>query len=167
MLGDRDLGFDHYVAIIRRRIWWIVIPPLLLPGFVYLGSRLIPNRYTSTSLVLVDQQEVPENFVKPVITEQLTQRLQTMQQQIFSRTQLQPLIERYGLYRSEIGKVPMENLVDEMRQAIVVSTTPPNPSGTQTNKSTDGTIQMSDFERRKGVVPAFYISFTASQPDLA
>lgn len=164
MLGDRELTFDQYVAIIKRRLWWILIPPILLPGLVYLGSLLIPNRYTSTSLVLVEEQEVPENFVKPVVSEQLIERLQTMQQQIFSRTRLQPLIERYGLFASEAGKVPMERLVDEMRSDIAVSTAPPGSPGSS-NKG--NMLQLSDFDRRRGDLPAFYVSFTAARPDLA
>ena len=120
MLGDRELHFDEYVAILKRRMWWIIVPTILVPTLVYVGSLLIPNRYTSMTLVLVEQQKVPDNFVKPVVTEELNQRLATMQEQILSRTRLQPLIERFDLFPNEIGKIPMEDLVDEMRKLIVV-----------------------------------------------
>src|SRR5438067_8642110 len=98
MLGDRELNFDQYLAVFRRRLWWIVVPTVMMPLMVYLASLLIQNRYTSQTLVLVEQQKVPDNFVKPVVTEELNARLTTMQEQILSRTRLQPIMERYGLF---------------------------------------------------------------------
>ena len=149
VLGDRELHFDEYVAILKRRMWWIIVPTILVPTLVYVGSLLIPNRYTSMTLVLVEQQKVPDNFVKPVVTEELNQRLATMQEQILSRTRLQPLIERFDLFPNEIGKIPMEDLVDEMRKLISV------------------TGVRADFGTRTGGLPGFYISFSARDPHLA
>jgi polysaccharide chain length determinant protein (PEP-CTERM system associated) len=149
MLGDRDLNFDQYLDILKRRIWWIALPTLLVPGLVYLGSLLISNQYTSQTLVLVEQQKVPDNFVKPVVTEELNERLATMQEQILSRTRLQPLIERFSLFPSDMGKVPMEDLVDRMRKLISV------------------TAVRADFGTRTGGLPGFYISFTGREPHVA
>jgi polysaccharide chain length determinant protein (PEP-CTERM system associated) len=149
MFGDRDLNFDQYLAILKRRVWWIVLPTVLVPGLVYLGSLLIANQYMSQTLVLVEQQKVPDNFVKPVVTEQLNERLATMQEQILSRTRLQPLIERFTLFPSDMGKVPMEDLVDRMRKLISV------------------TAVRADFGARTGGLPGFYISFTARDPHIA
>src|ERR1022692_3966607 len=149
MLGDRKLQFDQYLDILKRRAWWIVVPAITVPVLVYLCSLLIPNRYTSTTLVLVQQQKVPDSFVKPVVTEELNQRLTTMQEQILSRTALQPLIERFDLFPKEMNKVPMEDLVDQMRKAISV------------------TGVSADFGARTGGLPGFYISFTARDPHVA
>jgi polysaccharide chain length determinant protein (PEP-CTERM system associated) len=55
------------------------------------------------------------------VTENLFVRLSTMQEQILSRTRLQPLIERFGLFQGETDKVPMEELVERMREAVVVT----------------------------------------------
>jgi polysaccharide chain length determinant protein (PEP-CTERM system associated) len=149
MIGDRELSFEQYIDILKRRLGWIVIPVVVAPLLAYLGSLLIPNRYTSTTLVLVEQQKVPDNFVKPVVTEELNERLATMQEQILSRTRLQPLIERFGLFPGDIGKVPMEDLVDRMRKLILV------------------TAVSADFGARTGGLPGFYVSFSARDPHLA
>ena len=149
MLGDRELTFEQYLAILKRRVWWIVIPTIVIPLFAYLVSLLIPNRYTSLTLVLVEQQKVPDNFVKPVVSEGLDERLATMQEQILSRTRLQPLIERFGLFPNDLGKVPMEDLVERMRKLVAV------------------TPVSADFGTRTGGLPGFYISFSARDPHLA
>jgi polysaccharide chain length determinant protein (PEP-CTERM system associated) len=122
MLGHRELTMEDYTAILRRRRWVILIPFLLGPLVAYGISLLVPNRYTSQTLVLIEQQKVPENYVKSVISDDLNVRLSTMQEQILSRTRLQPIIERFGLYKNDAGKVPMEDLVARLRKNITIST---------------------------------------------
>ena len=148
MLGDQALNFDEIVAIVRRRIWWILIPTLISPVIGYLITLKLKPRYTSQALVLVEQQKVPDKFVTPVITEQLNMRLVTMQEQILSRTRLQPLIERFGLFHERAGKVPAEELVDELRKAVNVSPIRGDAGA-------------------HGGMPGFSISFTTENPRLA
>lgn len=152
MLGDRELSFEQYLAILKRRVWWLALPALFVPVVVYLGSFIIPNRYTSQTLVLVEEQKVPDNFVKPVVTEELNQRLATMQEQILSRTRLQPLIERFKIFPKEMGTVAMDELVDRMRKMISVTAVH---------------ADFGDTSGPKKGLPGFYISFTASDPHLA
>jgi polysaccharide chain length determinant protein (PEP-CTERM system associated) len=150
MLGHRDLGFDDYLAILRRRKWVIIIPVILGPALAYAIAVKLPSRYTSQTLLLVEQQKVPDAVVKPVVTDELAVRLSTMEELILSRTRLQPLIEKYGLYRGDTGKVPMEELVDRMRNAIAV-----NPVKSVVSSG------------REGELPGFYVRFTADDPRVA
>lgn len=140
------MTMDDYLDILRRRRWLILIPTLLVPVIAYLISLRLPNLYMSQTLVLVEQQKVPDSFVKPVVTEDLAARLATMQEQILSRTQLQPIIERFSLYQQEKGRVPMEDLVDRMRKAITI------------------TPIRSDAATRTGGMPGFYIAFVGDSP---
>ena len=149
MLGDRELNMDDYLAIARRRIWWLVIPAVVVPVLTFLVSLKVPNRYTSQTTVLVEQQKVSDNFVKPIMTEDLNARLATMQEQILSRTRLQPMIERFGLFKAEQGNVPMEVLVDRMRKLITVTPL----------RASDGS--------RRGDMPGFSISFNSENARLA
>jgi len=149
MLGDRELKLDDYLAIARRRMWWLVIPAVVVPVLTYLVSLKIPNRYTSQTTVLVEQQKVPDSFVKPIMTEDLNAQLATMQEQILSRTRLQPMIEQFGLFKADQGKVPMEELVDRMRKLITVTPL----------RASEGS--------RRGDMPGFSISFNADNARLA
>lgn len=149
MLGHRELEFDDYVAILRRRLWVILIPTVVVPVVVYLISLKIPNRYTSQTLVLIESQKVPESYVRSVVSEELGFRLGTMQEQILSRTRLQPIIERFSLYKEDASKVPMEELVDRMRKSISVRPV------------------ISEISSRGGGLPGFYVNFTSDNPRLA
>jgi len=145
MQSGRPLSFKDYVAIAKRRWLLILAPTVVVPLLCYSFSLTIPNRYTSQTGVLVEMPKVPDNYVKPVITQELSQRLATMQEQLLSRTRLQPIIERFGLYRKDQGRVPMEDLVERMRKDVAVTT----------------------IRNDNRALSAFYISFTAESPKLA
>jgi polysaccharide chain length determinant protein (PEP-CTERM system associated) len=150
MIGHRDMQLNDYVDILRRRKWVLVIPTVLGCALAFGVSLLLPERYTSQALVLVEQQKVPEAYVRSVVTEELNQRLTSMKQQVLSRSQLQSIIERLGIYRNEVGSVPMEELVDRLRQGVIV--TPIQPIIRQ-SRNTD--------------LPGFYVAFTAPDPRTA
>src|SRR2546423_15307095 len=118
MNSVREFRFEDYLAIARRRRWWIVVPPLVLAVVACLVPWALPNRYVSQTLVLIDAQKVPDNYVKPVMTEELNQRLATMKEQILSRAQLEPVIRRFDLFKEDWGKVPIESLIDRMRDLV-------------------------------------------------
>ena len=84
----------------------------------------------------------------------LVSRLATMEEQIRSRSSLQPIIEKYGLYKNDANKVPMEELVDRMNDAILIK---PVAFSNQINSDSNGSNQ----------VPGFQISFIADTPQLA
>jgi polysaccharide chain length determinant protein (PEP-CTERM system associated) len=116
MLGHRDLTLQDYARILKRRIWLILGSAIALLGVGAGLSFVIPPKYESQTLVIVQQQRVPENYVKPVITEQLTARLDSMKEQILSRSRLEPIIERYSLF---VGKNrTMDDRVELTRKGI-------------------------------------------------
>ncbi len=150
MLGHRSMSVEDYVGMLRRHIWQIIIPLLVMPPLAYGVSLLLPERYTSTTLVLVEQPKVPSSLVQSTVTDSLNERLNTMQQQILSRTKLQPMIEQFGLYKQDVAnKVPMEDLVAKMRKGITV--TPVKTIATT----------------KQGEVPGFTISFESENPRTA
>ena len=120
MLGNRELTIDDYLAMLRRRWWVILIPALVGPALALAFSMRLRDRYTSSTLVLVEQQKVPESYVRSVVTDELSQRLATMQEQILSRTRLQPIIEKFGLYKAEAGNASTEDLVAQLDRKSVV-----------------------------------------------
>ena len=148
MLGHRELTFEEHVAMLRRRLWVIIIPIVLGGLGAYLFSLRIPNQYTSQTMVMVEQPRVPENYVRPVVNEQFDQRLGTIREQILSRSRLEPVIERLGLFKQQVGRVSTEDLVEQMRKSISVK---PVRSVLESNSTLHG----------------FHIFYTADDPHVA
>jgi polysaccharide chain length determinant protein (PEP-CTERM system associated) len=117
----RELTLEDYVAILRRRSWLIIVPAILGATGGYILSLELPKKYISHTTVLIEQPSVPDSYVKPVVSEDLDQRLASMGEQILSRTRLQHLIEQFGLYRKDAMRVPTEQMVERLRKSIRVT----------------------------------------------
>lgn len=121
MIGHREFTFEDYMGILRRRLWMIVVPAILGPALALGLAIVLPERYESRTLILVEQQKVPESFVKSVVVDELNNRIATIRELVLSRTRLQPIIEKFGLYRDEQGKVPVEGMVGRLRKSIEIT----------------------------------------------
>jgi polysaccharide chain length determinant protein (PEP-CTERM system associated) len=146
MLGHRALTVQDYLTILKRRWWMIAIPAIIFPIVGYLLTFLVQPQYISQTLVLVEQQKVPESYVKAVVTEDLSGRLASMKEQILSRSRLQPIIERFNLFAN--GKLSMDDRIDLTRKNIGI------------------TPIQSEIARTNGL-PGFFISFKANDPRTA
>ena len=82
MLGHRDMTMQDYADIFKRRVWLILACTVLILGISVGVSYMLPPQYMSQTLVLIEQQKVPENYVKPVVNEDLNARLASMREQI-------------------------------------------------------------------------------------
>ncbi len=153
MVSHREMNLDDYLAILRRRIRWFLLPAVLGPLLGYAITLALTPRYTSTSLILIEQPTVPDSVVPSSNNNDLFTRLATMQEQILSRNRLQPLIERYDLYR-DARQRSMEDAVEQMRDAIKVQ--PVQFASTVTNGASSNRE-----------VPGFSISFTGNNARVA
>jgi polysaccharide chain length determinant protein (PEP-CTERM system associated) len=110
------VDFERYVDIARRRHIHFLIPLLLGWMAVWGSSWLMSPRYKSSTTVLVE--EPPKNYVSPNVDDDLQTRLQSLQQQILSRTRLLMIIDNLHLYSG--GKRPMseDDKVAQMRKEI-------------------------------------------------
>jgi polysaccharide chain length determinant protein (PEP-CTERM system associated) len=121
MITNRELTMQDYVAMLRRRAKIILIPALLAPLAGYLVSYAFPPKYTSQSVVLVEGQKVPESMVQPVVSQDLTARVSTLQQQILAESKLRPVVQRIfpGKSPAEIGA-----MIDTIRGNMSVEPVP-------------------------------------------
>jgi len=117
MLGHRKLNAEDYIAILKRRRWLIVLPVLIFPIISVGISLLLPAQYLSQTLVIIEEQKVPDQIAKSVVTTSLDQRLASMREQISSRSRIQPIIERYNLFPKSPN---MDERVDLTRKAVTV-----------------------------------------------
>jgi polysaccharide chain length determinant protein (PEP-CTERM system associated) len=121
MVRNGDITLSDAQRILRR-FWWITaLSTLVCAGVGLAAALLLPKRFTSQTIILVEQPAVPMDYVKPIITEDLNRRLASMQQQILSRTRLQPVIEKFDLYSKDRQKLSMDELVAKLRTAVKVS----------------------------------------------
>src|SRR5271170_3471685 len=96
--GAEGLDIRHYLQVVRRRHIHFLIPVFLGWLLVWGASWVLPVRYKSSTLILVEQPTMPKNYVVPNVTDDLQNRLQSITQQILSRKRLLLIIDKLHLY---------------------------------------------------------------------
>jgi polysaccharide chain length determinant protein (PEP-CTERM system associated) len=111
----------EYAKIAWKRKWLIVLPAIAIAVAVSWVVYQLPDLYESSTLIVVKPSTLP-NTVVPTITEDgLTRQINSIAQVVTSRSSLEPLIQKYDLYKAErLRGEPMEALVDYMRKSIKV-----------------------------------------------
>ena len=149
MAANRELTSADAKRVFRRYWWILPISTVVLTAAGFVAAKVLPKRYTSQTMVMVEQPSVPTKYVEPIVSDDLNHRLATMQEQILSRTRLEPIIEKFNLYAGDRGRVHIDDLVERLR----------------------GTITLKPVEAMQGTgphqLPGFYITATFDNPQLA
>ena len=116
MIPGKQYSFDTLVQVARRRKWLIILPALVIGVIGAAIVTYLPNVYRSETLILVVPQRVPESYVRSTVTARIEDRLQSISQQILSRTRLEQVVTDFNLYAKErADKEMMEDIVERMR----------------------------------------------------
>jgi polysaccharide chain length determinant protein (PEP-CTERM system associated) len=116
VIPGKQYSFDTLVHVARRRKWLIILPALLIGVIGAAIVTYLPNVYRSETLILVVPQRVPESYVRSTVTARIEDRLQSISQQILSRTRLEQVVTDFNLYAKErADKEMMEDIVERMR----------------------------------------------------
>jgi polysaccharide chain length determinant protein (PEP-CTERM system associated) len=141
-MTERELTAADYMAMLRRRWVLILVLAIVGPPLAYGVSRVLPERFRSQTLVLIEQPTVSNKIVDSLDTSDINQRLSSMQQQILSRSRLEPIIRQFNLFPQDMNRKSMDELVARLQKAIEV--TPIAPMS----------------ETRTQQLPGFYIAVT-------
>ena len=138
-----DMVWEDYIDILLRQRWYIIIPLGLSFAISVALAIVLPRTYLSTTVIMVEQQKVPEAYVKSSVTANINQRLSTIKQQIMSRSLLIGVIEEFDLY-SELDPAPSpEQKAELMGNQIMV-----------------------DVDKGRSSIDAFSISFEGTDPEI-
>jgi succinoglycan biosynthesis transport protein ExoP len=150
---EESLNLNESLArlsgFLTRRRWWIFMAFFSISLATVAVVSVLPNRYTSTATLLVVQQQVPQRYVVPNSTTDVTSALQAMKQEVLSRTQLLRMINDFNLYSKQRKRLAPEELVSLMLSNIDIVPISENPQRPD-----------KDFD-------AFRISFTTEKAILA
>ena len=117
---NKPFNIHDYIEIFLRRIWYIIIPVIVVMIGAILYAYTSPKLYRATTLILVTPQKVPEAFVRSTITSTIQERLQSIGQEIMSRTRLEQVISELKLFQEEARSSSLEGIVELMRKNIQV-----------------------------------------------
>jgi polysaccharide chain length determinant protein (PEP-CTERM system associated) len=107
-----------YLGVVRRRHIHFLIPLLIVWLAVWGSAWILPARYKSSTLILVEQSTMPKDYVAPNVSEDVQDRMQSITQQILSRTRLLSIIDKLHLYSNGRAQATADEKVAAMRKDI-------------------------------------------------
>lgn len=149
-----ELSLRDYLAALKRRRWLFAG---IAGGLTVLGllvAILLPPAYRASSVILIEQQEIPPELVRSTVTTYADQRIQVISQRVMTSTNLQAIIAKYDLYREERQREPIEVVLNRMREDIKLEMISADVVDPRSGKPTQATI-------------AFRLSYENRVPQLA
>ncbi len=147
------ISLDQVKGIIRRQKG-IFITLFLLTLIAALSiALLLPAVYRAESTILIEEQQIPQEFVRTTITSYVEERLQVITQQIMSRPRLQEIIDRFKLYPKMQKRHTKEEIIARLRADISLQTISADVVDKRTGRPSTATI-------------AFNLSYQGETPDI-
>jgi len=117
----RQRTAGEFVAMLKRRKWFILLPVVTMTVAIGYVVYKLPSVYESKTLLTVKPPTISDIVVKPLTDEDLSQRLQTINQEVLSRSSLEPMITKFDLFKIERNNgMDTAEIVDRMRKNITV-----------------------------------------------
>ncbi len=142
--GGQGLDIPKYLGVVKRRHIHFLVPLFIGWIAVWTASWVLPPRYQSSTLILVEQPTMPKDYVTPNINDDLQQRMQSITQQILSRTNLLHIVDHSKLYSAEPKQLSPDDKIAGMRKNINI-----------------------ELVRDGNQITAFNVSYTAGDPRVA
>jgi polysaccharide biosynthesis transport protein len=117
------LTVADYLEILRRRKWELIWSTVLLFSIVALVAAVLPNKYTSVARILIEQAEIPDEFVRTTILAGTRQQLGATTERVLTTENLQAIIEKHALYPDRVEKTSVGKVAGEMYASVKVEWT--------------------------------------------
>jgi len=115
----------EYLEIPLRRPWLVVLPFVLIVAGSFVASSVLPKKYRSSTFILVESEKVPDSVVpRMAATQRSDRRMQTIKEQILSRTRLEQVIKETNPYPFE--GLSMTGMVEWLRSSADISVRGPD-----------------------------------------
>lgn len=138
-----------YPQIIKRRKWSLFVPAMMISLAGLITAIALPPVYKSSSTILIEEQEIPQDLVMTTVTSFAEQRLQTINQRIMSTTRLLEIIKRFDLYKDLREKKTTEEIVQKMREDVKLKQISADVVDRRTGRPTAAIIAFSLFYEGK------------------
>lgn len=122
MESTSSISFADMKAVILKRKWLVITVFLACVTVAGILCVALPASYRSQTLILVESQKIPENYVQALVGPTIEERLNSIQQQVMSRTVLTQMIQEFDLYPEDVRRKGIEMVVEHLRKDITVTT---------------------------------------------
>ncbi len=150
-MNQGTTSLTDYLDVVRRRKSSLIVPFATIFLISAAIAIILPPIYKSSTTILIEEQEIPSDFVMATVTSFAEQRLQSIHQRIMSTSRLLDIINRFKLYEDLKRKLTTEQIVGRMRQSIKLETISAEVVDRRTGRPSSATIAFTLTFEGKGV----------------
>ena len=150
---EENVTIHDLLAILKRRKWSLILPAVSVFLIALAAAIFISPIYRSSSTILIEDQELPREYVASFVSGFAEQRLQVINQRIMSTTRLMDIINHFNLYNEYRKSMTTEEIIDLMRQDTKLETISANVIDSRSGAAKTATI-------------AFSLSYEGKRPEV-
>jgi polysaccharide chain length determinant protein (PEP-CTERM system associated) len=117
-MAQQQMTLPYLIRAFRRRKNIFILTFLTFFLIAVVLALALSPVYKSTATILIEEQDIPTDYVKATVTTFAEQQLQIIRQRIMTATKLMEIINRYNLYADLKDRETTEEIVDRMRKDI-------------------------------------------------
>ena len=151
---DEGKDIQHYIALLKRNKSRIIL--IWLGLFILITAIALkwPATYKSSAIILIEQQEIPQDLVRSTVTSYADQRIQVISQRVMSSVNLKRIIKKFSLYTDQQKSQTFTTILEDMREDINLDMISAAVVDPRSGRPTEATI-------------AFSLSFEYESPKFA
>jgi succinoglycan biosynthesis transport protein ExoP len=113
----RQMDLGDYVDVARRHRPWVLGPLFASAVIACVVAFVIPNTYVSSAMLRISAAQMSQTVMPTVLSQEIADRINSMEQDILSRASLAELVQRpaLDLYKSERARQPLDDVIERMR----------------------------------------------------
>ncbi|MCF6205154.1 MAG: Wzz/FepE/Etk N-terminal domain-containing protein [Methylococcaceae bacterium] len=117
-MEEESKGIQDYIQVLKRQKKQIIFTSVIIFFIAVLVAMKLPAMYKSTAIILIEQQEIPQELVRSTVTSYADQRIQVISQRVMSTENLKAVIEKFNLYTEDRKNLSSAVVLDAMRADI-------------------------------------------------
>jgi uncharacterized protein involved in exopolysaccharide biosynthesis len=166
---ERAPDLAHYFRLARRRLFYFLIPFLVLLTIGLLIVAIQRPIYLAEGKVLVESQDIPVDLVRPTVTDTANQRIQVIQQRIMTRDNLLAIVNKYGLFTTQRRWMSGSELLDLMRERTTLELVDLNSiiAAENKKKTNQSTAARPMLPQQSNLTIALTLGFEYENPEIA
>ena len=153
-MDDHSMSLSEFLATIKRRKWFFLLPLLTVLGLAVAIAYSLPAVYRSTGTILIEQQGLPSDLVPSTISSYADERIAVIRKRVMTASNLLSIMDVHGLYPELRNPQDETAALEQMRRDVTVEIETSDTVDPRTGRPASVTI-------------SFTISFDANAPDVA
>lgn len=135
-------SFQDYTNIIKRRKLSMLLPAMVIIAIALMLAFGLPSAYQSQAMILIEEQEIPQDFVRTTISSFAAQQVQVISQRVLTVENISGIIEKFKLYQQgdSSSRIPSTELATKFRDNVLVDLVSADVIDPRSGRPTEATI---------------------------